>query len=39
MGVNEMHQAALHIDGGYVAQTVGRFAGNASGVDLVAIQP
>lgn len=37
-GINEKHQAALHIDGGYVSQTVGRFAGNVFGIELVAVQ-
>lgn len=37
-GINEKHQAALHIDGGYVPQTVGRFAGNVLGAELVAVQ-
>lgn len=33
-----MHQAALHINGDYVPQTVRRFAGNVFGADLVAVQ-
>lgn len=37
-GINEKHQAALHIDEGYVAQTVGRFDGNVLGAQLVAVQ-
>lgn len=37
-GINEKHQAALHIDEGYVAQTVGRFDGNVLGTQLVAVQ-
>lgn len=36
--INERHQAVLHIDEGYVPQTVGRFAGNVLGAELVAIQ-
>lgn len=33
-----MHQAALHINGDYVPQTVRRFAGNVFGADLVSVQ-